>query len=94
MDLHREQDMLNPQGEKYSRFDWRTIFLKNSGGISSKRVLAIIGTFICFGILIAAYIQQKEIPEFANVVFIGCLSLYGIDVLPNGLWSKTISKNE
>ena len=78
----------------YSRFDWRTIFLKNSGGISSKRVLAIIGTVICFGILIAAYIQQKEIPEFANVVFIGCLSLYGIDILPNGLWSKTISKNE
>ena len=77
-----------------NKFDWRTIFQKNSGGISSKRVLAILGSFICFGILVAAYIQQKEVPEFANVVFIGCLSLYGVDAIPSGLWSKTISKSE
>ena len=77
-----------------SKFDWRTIFLKNSGGISSKRIIALLGAFVCFGILVAGYIQQKEIPEFANVVFIGCLGLYGVDVIPSGLWSKTINKEE
>lgn len=77
-----------------SKFDWRTIFLRNSGGISSKRIIALLGAFICFGILVAGYIQQKEIPEFANVVFIGCLGLYGVDVIPSGLWSKTINKEE
>ena len=75
-----------------SRFDWRTIFLKNSGGISSKRVIALIGVGICFGLLIAAFVNEKEIPEFAEVVFIGCLSLYGVDIIPN-FWSKTINKS-
>ena len=78
--------------ENYSKFDWRTIFLKNSGGISSKRVIALIGVGICFGLLISAYIAEKEIPEFAEIVFIGCLSLYGVDVIPN-FWSKTINKS-
>ena len=27
----------------FNRFDWRTILLKNSGGISSKRVCGILG---------------------------------------------------
>ena len=77
---------------EYSRFDWRTIFLKNSGGISSKRVIALVGVLICFILLISAFITTKEIPEFAEVVFIGCLSLYGVDVIPN-FWSKTINKS-
>jgi hypothetical protein len=34
-----------------------SIFLKNSGGLSSKRVIAVIGTFICFGLLIAGFIM-------------------------------------
>jgi len=46
----------NYKSKKDSRFDWRTIFLRNSGGISSKRVLAMLGVFTCLGILIAAYI--------------------------------------
>ncbi len=77
---------------KYSRFDWRTIFLKNSGGISSKRIIAIIGVGICFTLLIISFITDKEIPEFAEVVFIGCLSLYGVDVIPN-FWTKNINKS-
>lgn len=81
-----------PNPKKNSRFDWRTIFLKNSGGISSKRVIALIGVGISFGLLIHAYITGKEIPEFAEIVFIGCLSLYGVDVIPN-FWSKTINKS-
>lgn len=75
-----------------SKFDWRTIFLKNSGGISSKRVIALLGVTICFGLLIAAFITEKPVPEFADVVFIGCLSLYGVEIIPN-FWTKTINKS-
>lgn len=71
---------------------WRSIFLKNSGGISSKRIIAVIGCFICFGLLIAAFIFNKDVPEFGEVIFIGCISLYGVEVIPN-FWSKTINKS-
>jgi formate hydrogenlyase subunit 3/multisubunit Na+/H+ antiporter MnhD subunit len=64
-----------------------TIFLKNSGGISSKRVISLLGTVICFSLLIAGFITGKEIPGFAEVVFIGCLSLYGVEKIPN-FWNK------
>ena len=77
------------KNKDYSRFDWRTIFLKNSGGISSKRVIAIFGVLICFGLLIAGFIMEKTIPDFAEIVFIGCLSLYGVEMLP--VWNKSKS---
>lgn len=88
----RNKPIDNIQKEEYSRFDWRTIFLKNSGGISSKRVIALLGVLISFSLLIASYIQEKTIPEFAEIVFIGCLSLYGVDIIPN-FWTKTINKS-
>ena len=78
--------------KKDPRFNWKTIFLKNSGGISSKRVIALFGVSICFGLLIHAYITEKSIPEFAEIIFIGCLSLYGVDIIPN-FWSKSINKS-
>lgn len=89
---NRQQSKQQTKRKDYSRFDWRTIFLKNSGGISSKRVIALLGVGICFGLLIAAFVNEKEIPEFAEIVFIGCLSLYGVDIIPN-FWSKTINKS-
>lgn len=75
---------------KDPRFDWRTIFLKNSGGLSSKRIIAAIGVTICFSLLIASFLTEKDIPEFADIVFIGCLSLYGVEAIPN--WTKSITK--
>lgn len=89
---NHQQFKYKEKNKGYSRFDWRTIFLKNSGGISSKRVIALLGVGICFGLLIAAFVNEKEIPEFAEIVFIGCLSLYGVDIIPN-FWSKTINKS-
>lgn len=74
------------------KFNWMTIFLKNSGGISSKRVIAILGCFICFGLLIAAFITSKEVPSFGEIVFIGCLSLYGVEAIPS-FWQKTINQS-
>lgn len=83
---HRESKTRPPQ------YDWRTIFLKNSGGISSKRVIAILGTLISFVLLIAAFVLDKEVPEFGEVVFIGCLSLYGTEMV-SGFWQKNITKS-
>lgn len=75
-----------------NRFDWRTIFLRNSGGISSKRVIALLGVLISFGLLISAFIMDKNVPEFGEIVFIGCLSLYGVEAIPN-FWTKSINKS-
>lgn len=75
---------------KYSKFDWRTIFLKNSGGISSKRVMGILGWICSLSILIAGFITQKEIPQFAELIAITSASLLGIDCVTS-IWSKNIT---
>lgn len=72
--------------------EWYTIFMKNSGGFSSKRILSILGILICFGLLISAFVFSKEVPEFGEIIFIGCISLYGVDVIPN-FWTKSINKS-
>lgn len=77
---------------KDPRYDWRTIFIKNSGGFSSKRILSIIGFLTCVGLLIAAFILDKEVPEFAETMLICCISLYGVDAIPN-FWTKSINKS-
>ena len=71
---------------------WITLFLKNSGGLSSKRLLAMVGFFTCIILLVAAFITGREVPEFGDVVLISCLSLYGVEIIPN-IWSKNINKS-
>ena len=71
---------------------WITLFLKNSGGLSSKRLLAIVGFFTCIILLVAAFITGKEVPEFGDTLLISCLSLYGVEIIPN-IWSKNINKS-
>ena len=83
----------NPSRLDYiDRFNWKTIFLRNSGGLSSKRILSIIGFLTCIGLLIAAFILDKDVPEFGETIFIGCISLYGIDKIPS-FWQKSINKS-
>lgn len=69
-----------------------TIFIKNSGGFSSKRILSTLGFITCIIIFILAFIYEKEVPEFGEILFVGCISLYGIDKVPN-FWNKTINKS-
>lgn len=70
----------------------KTIFLKNSGGFSSKRIISLIGFLVCVGVFIAAFITDKEVPEFGETLLISCLSLYGVEVIPN-FWTKSINKS-
>ena len=73
-----------------SRFDWRTIFLKNSGGLSSKRLCGILGWFVCLSILIAGYVSTKEIPQYAELIAVTSAGLLGIDSVTS-IWSKSVS---
>lgn len=82
-------DKKKPQ--KTSKFDWRTIFLKNSGGISSKRVCGILGWITCLGLLIAGFITKIEIPQYAELIGILSASLLGLDSI-TGIWQKTITQ--
>lgn len=72
-------------------FDWRTIFLQNSGGISSKRVCGVFGWMVCLGLLIAAYVAEKEIPGYAEMIAAISAALLGVDSI-TGIWQKTIQK--
>ncbi len=77
--------------KKEFNFDWRTIFLKNSGGISSKRVMGILGWIVVLGILIAGFISEKEIPQFAEMTAIISASLLGLDSITS-IWTKNINQ--
>lgn len=84
--------MQNKYQKNYNKnFDWKTIFLKNSGGFSSKRILSVVGFLTCVGIFIASFITEKDIPEFGEILLICSISLYGVETIPN-FWSKTINK--
>ena len=77
--------------KRNSRFDWRTVFLKNSGGISSKRVCGILGWMCCLVLLISEKKKKKDIPQYAEMIAIISASLLGLDSI-TGIWNKTINQ--
>ena len=83
--------MIHSKKKKDFRFDWRTIFLKDSGGISSKRVMGILGWLVVLGILIAGFICEKEIPQFAEMISVISASLLGLDSITS-IWTKNINQ--
>jgi len=72
--------------------NWYTIFQKSSGGLSSKRILSVLGILTCIIIFIAAFILEKDVPEFGETLLICMISLYGIDKVPS-FWTKSINKS-
>lgn len=87
-----QKKSMNCGNQKENSVDWKTIFLKNSGGFSSKRILSVIGFLTCVGVFIAAFVLEKDVPEFGEVLLISCISLYGVEIIPN-FWSKKINKS-
>ena len=85
--------MQNNKKKPFNRFDWRTILLKNSGGISSKRVCGILGWFCCLGLLIASYIIGNNVPQFGELIAITSASLLGLDSVTS-IWNKSINQNQ
>ena len=74
------------------KFNWRTIFQANSGGFSSKRVFGALGMLICLGILVAAVIMERPIPDFAELVYVTSASLLGLDNVTD-IFKKNVNKS-
>lgn len=74
-----------------SKPSWITIFMARSGGISSKRLLGVVGFFICLGLLLAAFILEKEVPTFADMVLVASTSLVGVDAF-RGIFSRNVGE--
>lgn len=70
--------------------NWQSIFMAKSGGFSSKRIAGFIGFFVCVGLLIAAFILEREVPTFGDMVIVTSASLLGLDSF-RGIFSRQTS---
>ena len=62
-----------------TKISWKSIFQAHSGGFSSKRVFGALGMLICLGLLVASFIVDKPVPDFAELVYVTSASLLGLD---------------
>ena len=69
----------------------KTMFFANTGGYSSKRILGVLGFIICCIIFIFAFILNKDIPEFGELLLVTSASLAGLDSI-TGIWNKSVNK--
>ena len=69
----------NQEMSKQNKFNWKTIFQAHSGGFSSKRVFGALGMLICLGLLVASFVIERPIPDFAELVYVTSASLLGLD---------------
>ena len=75
-----------------NKFNWKTIFQAHSGGFSSKRVFGALGMLICFVILVAAFIMERPIPDFDELVYFTSDSLLGLDNVTD-IFKKNVNKS-
>ena len=76
-----------------NKFSWKTIFQAHSGGFSSKRVFGALGMIICLGLLIASFVIERPIPDFAELVYITSASLLGLDNVTD-IFKKSLTENK
>ena len=74
------------------KISWKSIFQAHSGGFSSKRVFGALGMMICLGLLIAGFITEKPIPDFAELIYVTSASLLGLDNVTD-IFKKTVNKS-
>ena len=75
-----------------TKISWKSIFQAHSGGFSSKRVFGAVGMLICLGLLIAGFITEKPIPDFAELIYVTSASLLGLDNVTD-IFKKTVNKS-
>jgi len=75
-----------------TKISWKSIFQAHSGGFSSKRVFGALGMMICLGLLIAGFITEKPIPDFAELIYVTSASLLGLDNVTD-IFKKTVNKS-
>ena len=62
-----------------------TIFQKNSGGLSSKRVCGFLGWIVIMFCCIWCVIKGTNAPDFITELIIGCASLLGVDSIGDAI---------
>ena len=62
-----------------------TIFQKNSGGLSSKRVCGFLGWIVIMFCCIWCVIKGTDAPDFITDLIIGCASLLGVDSIGDAI---------
>ena len=62
-----------------------TIFQKNSGGLSSKRVCGCLGWIVIMFCCIWCVIKGTNAPDFITDLIIGCASLLGVDSIGDAI---------
>lgn len=62
-----------------------TIFQKNSGGLSSKRVCGFLGWIVIMFCCIWCVIKGTNAPDFITDLIIGCASLLGVDSIGDAI---------
>ena len=62
-----------------------TLFQKNSGGLSSKRVCGILGWLVAMFCFVWCVIKGTAAPDFATELVIGCVSLLGVDSVSDAI---------
>lgn len=71
----------------------KTIFLADSGGLSSKRICGVLGWIVCLGIAIYCTIAVIQAPLILETILWCCMGLLGIDSVTN-IWKKTNNKSK
>ena len=68
-----------------NKIPWITIFLKDSNGLSSKRICGVIGWAAIIFILLWCTLNQVNAPNFFTEFMIGCVTLLGVDSISDAI---------
>lgn len=73
----------------------RTIFIANSGDLSSKRVCGVFGFAIVLGIAIACTVMGTQAPTIVQDITYASVALLGVDSV-TGIWRhrERVNKEE
>ncbi len=80
-----EQRIISPKASL------KTIFFKDSGGFSSKRICGVFGWLVCLVIFILAFFMQRDIPEFSDMLVMVSASLLGLDSITS-IFNKQVNR--
>lgn len=62
-----------------------TLFQKNSGGLSSKRVCGVLGWLVAMFCFVWCVITGVGAPDFATELVAGCVALLGVDSVSDAI---------
>ena len=71
----------------------RTIFIANSGDLSSKRVCGVFGFAVVLGIAIACTVMGAQAPTIVSDIIYASVALLGVDSITN-IWKKDTKQEE